>query len=122
MPRLLPRLLEKLKKNPIITIDHTKLKRKLPKVSKFRPLPPKVSLDAADYPRSIILSPGNPITDWRLHTPHKRLPPKPFLLKKDYAAQKRKRFDKHDLPRKMTEEELNWFASPYRAFLVRQPA
>ncbi|KAJ4481961.1 hypothetical protein J3R30DRAFT_3455485 [Lentinula aciculospora] len=118
MPRILPRLLKKLEETSRYekTFDRFSLSdHRFRGKSLWRPLPPNPypSFNPSDYSQSILLTPGNPITSSRDYIRRKTLPPRVNIPEN---AQKRKR-DVHDKPRKMTEEERVWWASPYLRML-----
>ena len=112
MPRILPRLLEALKKSSsqpqIRPLRHPGLKPKLPK-----------SLWRADVPQfpwsrervaSVLLDEANPVMHQDTYTKHKMLPPLVHLP----PQQGGNLVPESDRPRAMTAEERGWFASPYR--------
>ncbi|KAF8974364.1 hypothetical protein BDZ97DRAFT_1773212, partial [Flammula alnicola] len=108
--RILPRLIAKIKAeaNQEKFFSPPLLKRrKLKSKSFYKPVPPAPSFHPADYPRSILLAPRNPIVDSEHYARHKKLPPtlcRPTLLNPDQI----------DPPRQMTDREFGWWANPYR--------
>ncbi|KAJ3904460.1 hypothetical protein F5879DRAFT_955017 [Lentinula edodes] len=121
MPRILPRLLKKLKNshNPEtfdrFSLDEHRFRGK----SLWKPLPqnPFPSFKPSDHGQSILLTPGNPITSSRDYIRRKSLPPRVYIPEN---AQKRKRknaYEVYDEPRRMTGGERDWWASPYLRML-----
>ncbi|KAJ3715517.1 hypothetical protein C8R42DRAFT_681091 [Lentinula raphanica] len=117
MPRILPRLLKKLEETlsqegfDDFNLNHYRFRGK----SLWKPPPPNPypSFKPSDYPKSILLEPQNPITSSRDYNRRKTLPPRVYLPER---AQKRKN-DLFDSPRRMSEEERGWWASPYLRML-----
>ena len=117
MPRLLPRLLNHLAKNPLgsdkcegpLTKIHYK-RRSLWKPQALLSPTLFAHRDADERTRSLLLDPddSNLLISPRKFLPHKTLPPKVKLN----ARQRSENVD-HDKPREMTEEERAWWADPY---------
>ncbi|KAJ3733330.1 hypothetical protein DFJ43DRAFT_226642 [Lentinula guzmanii] len=117
MPRILPRLLKKLEETSSQkAFDHFSLdKYRFRGKSFWKPPPPNPlpSFKPSDYSQSILLTPNNPITSSRDYIRRKSLPPRANLPEN---AQRRKN-DLFDRPRRMTDEERGWWASPYLRML-----
>ncbi|KAJ3992329.1 hypothetical protein F5050DRAFT_1579764 [Lentinula boryana] len=117
MPRILPRLLKKLEETSSQkAFDHFSLdKYRFRGKSFWKPPPPNPlpSFKPSDYSQSILLTPNNPITCSRDYIRRKSLPPRANLPEN---AQRRKN-DLFDRPRRMTDEERGWWASPYLRML-----
>ncbi|KAF8558846.1 hypothetical protein OG21DRAFT_1503806 [Imleria badia] len=117
MPRLLPRLLKALQEAPLTPSTSKRVagsrnvgacKRK----SLYRPIPVSLpSFHPAGRMRSILLE-ENPVTDKRVFTRHKRLPPRVRLGPRPVGH------DEHDVPREMTTREREWWSSPYLRMLA----
>ncbi|GLB33654.1 hypothetical protein LshimejAT787_0105380 [Lyophyllum shimeji] len=116
MPRILPRLLAQIERTAEQQSSWTPfvLPRRRPK-SLHKPVPPRPSFHPVHYAKSILLgSPGtNPITSSRVYLRHKSLPPRPRL-----SRRVKTRKDCHDHPRAMTEQERQWWSSPYLRMLA----
>jgi hypothetical protein len=111
MPRLIPRLLERLEHAPRsrrIPVEPIRRRRKL---SLRRPLLPLPSLSPHYRTRSILLDEVNPIINASAYKRHKSFPPKVWIH--DFPRRKTVVADEHDRLRRMTEEERKWWASPY---------
>lgn len=109
MPRILARLIERTahKQDPLTTVYRLRPKRK----SLLKPVPSRPSFNPADYARSILLSSPetNPITHSNLYQQHKSLPPRfrtPRRVKREAVE--------YDPPREMSDNEHQWWSSPYR--------
>ncbi|KAF9557239.1 hypothetical protein CPC08DRAFT_56823 [Agrocybe pediades] len=110
MPRIIPRLLEKIERqaNQLQYFDF-----KLPKkggLSLYKRVPPQPSFHPRDHERSILLSPGSPVTESKRYARHKRMPPsqtKPGAVDTNLE----------DSPRQMKKEEFGWFGNPYLRML-----
>lgn len=112
MPRILPRLIDKLAQHGIPEFASERFDVKALRFqgkSIHKPVPPRPSFNPADHSQSILLSPGNPITHSRDYVRHKTLPPLVHVGKRV-----RRRTQGYDRPREMTQEERSWWASPYR--------
>ncbi|KAF9055100.1 hypothetical protein BDZ89DRAFT_5882 [Hymenopellis radicata] len=112
MPRFLPRLIKRLTEQPLSELVYSgkNIKRTRKRVSFYRPIPTNSSFDQG-RPQSILLAKENPITNSRSYEPHKRLPPRVHLA--------RRRTGGHpDAPRAMTDEERQWWSSPYLRMLA----
>lgn len=109
MPRLLPRLLKILQDAPesnTLSNGYTRYKKR---VSMKNTIPGTPTFTSEGRNHSILLDDANPITEGHLYNRHKSLPPRVRLVKplQDTGA--------HDHPREMTDEEREWWSSPYRA-------
>lgn len=112
MPRLLPRLLKILQDAPEpITLSnrHTRYKKR---VSMKNANPGTPTFTSEGRTHSILLDDANPITEGHLYNRHKSLPPRVRLVKplQDIGE--------HDHPREMTDEEREWWSSPYLRMLA----
>jgi hypothetical protein len=113
MPRLLPRLLKTLKETSLIDhrprhVDHSQNVSSSKRKSLYHPLPTSPpSFNPAGRTHSILLD-ENPVTDKRVFTRHKSLPPTVRVTPTQVAH------EGHDAPREMTVEEREWWSSPYR--------
>jgi len=106
MPRILPRLLEQIERQ---ANQQQYFDFKLPKkggLSLYKPVPPAPSFHPKDHERSILLSPGSPVTESQQYARHKRVPPSQT---KPGAADQAM----IDPPRQMTREEFGWWGNPY---------
>ena len=115
MPRLLPRLLKALQEAPLTHMNSKRVARSrnvgpCKRKSLYRPMPISLpSFHLAGRTRSILLE-ENPVTDKRVFTRHKRLPPRVRLGPRPVLP------NEDDVPREMTTQEREWWSSPYRAF------
>lgn len=113
MPRILPRLLKRLSQTAhlqqTVTI-HPGLRPRKSRKSLRKHVPSVEFVHPNERARSILLDPVNPVFDHDL-VHHKSLPPKPFI---QHGVPKKV---DDDVERVMTEEELQWWSSPYRMFL-----
>lgn len=109
MPRILPRLLDKIAQRKDESWSPLKFPRKFQK-SLYKPLPPRPSFHPSHHSKSILLDPAesNPITSSHLYNRHKTLPPVPYFSGHVKVS------PGHDLPRGMSDEELQWWSDPYR--------
>jgi len=108
MPRLLPRLLKILQdaSQPNAPSNgYTSYKKR---VSMKRHVPVTPSFTSDGRTQSILLDEANPITEGHLYDRHKSLPPRVRLPRPLLDT------GEHDRPREMTEEEREWWSSPYR--------
>lgn len=114
MPRLLPRLIDKISQQAHHQKNFPYYKPPRRPKSLHRPLPPRPSFHPAHHPRSILLdtAPDNPITSSRSYLYHKTLPPRVSIPQNANTRQ-----GETDSPRTMTAEELRWWANPYRAYV-----
>ncbi|KAF8192607.1 hypothetical protein BJ912DRAFT_877553 [Pholiota molesta] len=113
MPRILPRLIEKIKAQATSqkSFPSPALKRKKKPKSLYKPVPPSPSFKPADYPQaSLLLAPQNPVGHAKDYVRHKTLPPRPSPALKNSS--------KLDAPRQMTEQEFGWWANPYLRMLT----
>ncbi|KAG1892605.1 hypothetical protein F4604DRAFT_1875912 [Suillus subluteus] len=98
MPRLLPRLLKILQDAPepnTLSNGYTRYKK-----------------PSEGRTHSILLDDENPIIEGHLYNRHKSLPPRVRLVKPlQYTGE-------HDHPREMTDEEREWWSSPYLRMLA----
>lgn len=112
MPRLLPRLLKALQETSSTSthVPRSQNVRVGKRKSLYRPMPVSLpSFHPAGRTRSILLD-ENPVTDKRVFTRHKRLPPRVRL------GLRLAMHEEHDVPREMTTQEREWWSSPYCAF------
>ncbi|KAG0709498.1 hypothetical protein DFH29DRAFT_792915 [Suillus ampliporus] len=112
MPRLLPRLLKILQDAPQLNPARNGYTRYKKRVSMKKPVPETPSFTSAGRTHSILLDDANPITEGHLYDRHKSLPPRVRLLKPLQDT------GEHDHPREMTEEEREWWSSPYLRMLA----
>ncbi|KAJ4493211.1 hypothetical protein C8R41DRAFT_764845 [Lentinula lateritia] len=121
MPRILPRLLKKLKNSHIPeTFDRFSLdKHRFRGKSLWKPLPPNPfpSFKPSDHGQSILLTPGNPITSSRDYVRRKSLPPRVYIPENAQKRKKKNAYEVYDKPRRMTDGERDWWASPYLRML-----
>ncbi|KAJ3877199.1 hypothetical protein F5051DRAFT_12264 [Lentinula edodes] len=121
MPRILPRLLKKLKNshNPEtfdrFSLDEHRFRGK----SLWKPLSqnPFPSFKPSDHGQSILLTPGNPITSSRDYIRRKSLPPRVYIPENAQKRKKKNAYEVYDKPRRMTDGERDWWASPYLRML-----
>ncbi|KAF5388414.1 hypothetical protein D9615_000254 [Tricholomella constricta] len=113
MGRILPRLLARIPFEPQSWSPFVLPRRKLK--SLYRSVPPRPSFHPARHLKSILLREPdtNPITSSRTFLRHKTLPP---LLHQPRRV-KHPQHD-HDRPRAMTEQERQWWSSPYLRMLA----
>lgn len=110
MPRILPRLRKVISEGGSgPRTDILWPRRRNSKKSLCKPVPPRPTFKVADYKESILLTPGNPITNSRDYVRHKTVPPRLRLKRRVVAAS-----PTNNLPREMTKEERKWWADPYR--------
>ncbi|KAG2369938.1 hypothetical protein BDR07DRAFT_1447317 [Suillus spraguei] len=112
MPRLLPRLLKILQDAPEpITLSnrHSRYKKR---VSMKNTIPKTPTFTSEGRAHSILLDDANPITEGHLYNRHKSLPPRVRLVKPLQDT------GEHDHPREMTDEEREWWSSPYLRMLA----
>ncbi|KAG7097125.1 hypothetical protein E1B28_004503 [Marasmius oreades] len=117
MPRILPRLIKKLAENPprlSERFQHDSLRAN--KISLRRPVPTAPSFNPEDYPKSILISSKNPVSNSGEYIHHKSLPPR-ICVGKRVNTKDSKNYG-HDAPREMTEEERGWWSSPYLRMLA----
>jgi len=116
MPRILPRLLDKIarqgqvKKEKVDAFDVRAFR--YPRKSIHKPVPPRPSFHPSDHPQSILLAPANPVTNSQDYVQHKSFPPRLRVSKRV-----RVRPNEYDRPREMSDEERSWWASPYRMYV-----
>ncbi|KAJ7086742.1 hypothetical protein C8R44DRAFT_991583 [Mycena epipterygia] len=111
MPRILPRLI-KLPLSGQYPLSFPRAAR----VSQRKPVPPLPSVLAADYPRSVLLSPGNIITSSHDYVHHKSKPPV-HRLRRQRVPQKPS-LKGHEPLREMSPQERIWWSSPYLRILA----
>ncbi|KAG1820318.1 uncharacterized protein BJ212DRAFT_1567544 [Suillus subaureus] len=112
MPRLLPRLLKILQDAPepnTLSNGYTRYKKR---VSMKNTIPETPTFTSEGRTRSILLDDANPITEGHLYNRHKSLPPRVRLVKPLQDT------GEHDHPREMTDEEREWWSSPYLRMLA----
>ncbi|KAG2146693.1 hypothetical protein DEU56DRAFT_150776 [Suillus clintonianus] len=112
MPRLLPRLLKILQDAPepsSLSNGYTRYKKR---VSMKNTIPETPTFSPEGRTHSILFDDANPITQGHLYNRHKSLPPRVRLVKplQDTGG--------HDHPREMTNEEREWWSSPYLRMLT----
>jgi hypothetical protein len=113
MPRILPRLLKRLAE-----LKHLPEPQSIPsgiatrKTRKHTHKPPSTyeHVHAYDRAHSILLDTVNPIINRRDFIRYKSPPPKPILPNVNPLVE--------HTPRKMTDQELRWWSSPYRKLLL----
>jgi len=118
MPRLLSQLLKKFPLSKPLKherFDIGKIRKR--KVSLHKPLPPRPSFDPANYERSILFSPDNPIVSSWDHTYHKSLPPYPRNIRR--VRRQRYAQPVSDQGRVMTPEERTWWSDPYCEYRIQ---
>ena len=108
MPRILPRLIEKINSQGALEkwTPSPLLKAKKKAKSLYKRVPPRPSFEHSAYPRSILLESGNPVVNAKDWERHKTLPP---TLSRPSAAN-----TSQNNSRQMTEAEFGWWANPYR--------
>ncbi|KAI5119517.1 hypothetical protein M0805_002453 [Coniferiporia weirii] len=114
MPRLLPRLLKWLEKNPVTQPDYRGplvLKRRRRR-SLWRPLNRTVDAAFSGRRRSLLLDTDNFLTSPEEYVRHKTLPPVLRLHGTQHAV----KVDE-DRPREMSAQERQWWSSPYLRML-----
>jgi hypothetical protein len=109
MPRLLPRLLKILQDAPEPNTRSNGYTRYKKRVSMKNTIPGIPTFSSEGRTHSILLDDVNPITEGYLYNRHKSLPPRVRLVKPLQDT------GEHDHPREMTDEEREWWSSPYRA-------
>ncbi|KAJ7499064.1 hypothetical protein FB451DRAFT_1204131 [Mycena latifolia] len=108
MPRILPRLI----KLPLS--GHFPSPRRTPVLSLRKPVSPLPSALPADYPRSVLLSPGNIITNSHDYVRHKSMPPVHRMGRRKTPRDQLE----YDPPREMSAQERIWWSSPYLRMLA----
>ncbi|OAX43840.1 hypothetical protein K503DRAFT_680057 [Rhizopogon vinicolor AM-OR11-026] len=111
-PRLLPRLLKFLQDAPLPKSQSNGNVRRRKRVSMKKSVPETPSFTSDGRTRSILLDDANPITEGHFYDRHKSLPPKVHILRPLHDT------GGHDHPREMTEEEREWWSSPYLRMLA----
>jgi hypothetical protein len=109
MPRLLPRLLKILQDAPESNTFSSGYTRYKKRVSMKNIIPEAPTFTSEGRTHSILLDNANPIIEGHLYNRHKTLPPRVRLVKPLQDSVE------HDHPREMTDEEREWWSSPYRA-------
>ncbi|KAG1780133.1 hypothetical protein EV702DRAFT_761806 [Suillus placidus] len=112
MPRLLPRLLKILQDAPEPSTSSNGYTRYKKRVSMKNTIPETPTFTAEGRTHSILLDDANPITEGHLYNRHKSLPPRVRLVKPLQDT------GEHDRPREMTDEEREWWSSPYLRMLA----
>lgn len=120
MPRLLPRLLERLQKAKAEPLSKPPLllPRRRRKTSLLQPIP-SLRAESNDHSQSILVDTVNPVVDAKGYIRHKSLPPRPPAASgrvRNYPASTRG--SEHDVPRDMTAQEKAWWSSPYLRMLL----
>ena len=114
MPRIIPRLIQKIAEQS----DRARfsvpqaLKSKRAKKSLYQPPLPKPSYFLGDYEKSILLTPGNPVSEKKAYVRHKTRPPVPHAY-----IHRSPKPGEIDPDRLMNDSERNWWANPYCACL-----
>ncbi|KAF4602264.1 hypothetical protein EYR40_005469 [Pleurotus pulmonarius] len=108
MPRILPRLRKVIIEGKESRTDTLWPRRTNRKKSLYKPIPPRPTFKVSDYKESILLTPGNPVTNSRDYVRHKTIPPRLRLQRHVVPSS-----PMNDLPREMTKEERKWWADPY---------
>ena len=112
MPRLLPRLLQNLTKDPL-EFGQSRLVAK-PIRKRRREQPEKALLRPSFLPdgrsQSILRDVDNPIANPARYTWHKGRSPRVRVLQREHES------GSHNHPRAMDAQERDWWASPYRTF------
>ncbi|KAJ7699933.1 hypothetical protein B0H17DRAFT_926096 [Mycena rosella] len=111
MPRILPRLI----KLPL-SGHSSPFPRPTPVRSLRKPVPPLPSALPEDYPRSVLLSPGNIITDSHDYVRHKSSAPVHRLRRRKVPDSTNR--TEYDPPREMSAQERIWLSSPYLRMLA----
>lgn len=109
-PRLLPRLLKFLQDGPLPNSQSNRNIRYRKRVSMRKRVPETPSFTSDGRTQSILLDDTNPITEGHLYDRHKSLPPRVRIRGTLHDT------GEYDRPREMTEEEREWWSSPYRAW------
>lgn len=112
MPRLLPRLLKILQDAPEPNTRSNGYTRYKKRVSMKNTMPGIPTFSSEGRTHSILLDDVNPITEGYLYNRHKSLPPRVRLVKPLQDT------GEHDHPREMTDEEREWWSSPYLRMLA----
>ncbi|KAJ7095241.1 hypothetical protein B0H15DRAFT_828654 [Mycena belliarum] len=112
MPRILPRLI----KLPLSGL-YASPSRPVPPRSLRKPVLPLPSVLAADYPRSVLLSPANIITNSHDYVHHKSMPPV-HRLRRRRVSYDRPELNQYDATRAMSAQERIWWSSPYLRMLA----
>lgn len=111
MPRLLPRLVKWFKSQPSErqTYAGPLITRRRPRRSLWKPIktPPVTALE--DRTQSILVDDDNVVNNRREYMRHKRVSPRLRLGKVPQLQD-----GELDVPREMTEQERQWWSSPYR--------
>ncbi|KAJ7276214.1 hypothetical protein B0H12DRAFT_1214853 [Mycena haematopus] len=111
MPRILPRLL----KLPLS--GNFPFPSKQPLKSLRKPVPPLHSVLPEDYPRSVLLSPGNVITNSHDYVHYKAMAPVPHARRRR-VLRKTDVNDTGERRREMSAQECAWWSSPYLRMLA----
>jgi hypothetical protein len=106
MPRILPRLLQKIASSSGFTEKQEPIRRPRRKSLPNKGLPAP-SFVPYGRKHSILLDPQNPITNASDYVQHKQSPPQVSMLKSSADT------DTTCGPRQMTVEERSWWSSPY---------
>ncbi|KAJ6509958.1 hypothetical protein C8R47DRAFT_1314593 [Mycena vitilis] len=111
MPRILPRLV-KLPLSGTYPFPNNK-----PPSPPRRPVPPLHSVLPQDYPRSVLLSPGNIITNSDDYVHHKTMAPLPTRRFRRRRVSQQTAFAE-DGRREMSAQERLWWSNPYLRMLA----
>ncbi|ESK97563.1 hypothetical protein Moror_17563 [Moniliophthora roreri MCA 2997] len=113
MPRILPRLLQKIAEHPQPPLEPFKpVTERISAKSLRRAVPLTPSFNPANHSQSVLLTPNNPISSSHDYVHHKSLPPQVRVGKCAKASD-----GQEDGPRAMTQEERQWWSSPYLRML-----
>lgn len=112
MPRLLPRLLKILQDAPEPNTSSRGYTRYKKRVSMKNIIPETPTFTSEGRTHSILLDNANPIIDGHLYNRHKARPPRVRLVKPLQDS------GEHDHLREMTDEEREWWSSPYLRMLA----
>lgn len=117
MPRILPRLLQKLADEGFGQKENVfgpKPARRVRTQSLRKRLPPPPSFTPAERTQSILLDPVNPVANAADYVRHKSLPPRVRVPRRAAVTTN----TEYDRPRRMTTQERDWWASPYRMYVL----
>lgn len=117
MPRLLPRLVKKLKETPLgkPSPRHLGNGKHVPSRRQFvyQPIPERPSYSVAGRVQSILLDDHSPVTNSRAYVRHKVLSPRVLVSPGKIATENAESY----IPREMTAQEREWWSSPYLRML-----
>lgn len=117
MPRLLPRLVKKLKETPLGEPRPRHLgngKHAPPRRRPvYQPIPERPSYSVAGRVQSILLDDHSPVTNSRAYVRHKAPSPRVLVSPGKITAENAESY----IPREMTAQEREWWSSPYLRML-----